>query len=133
MGALCDNSSIMDLATLLAVGEDRRTKLKRFLVDARSRLTPLDVGLPSTVRRRVPGLRREEVAELVGVSSDWYRWFESGRQIRVSVGFIARLCAALRLEPVERIGLFFLALPEIYEACIAQRSFVISLITSKAS
>lgn len=115
------------------VDEDRRAKLKAFLVDARARLKPSEVGLPSTNRRRVRGLRREEIAELVGVSSDWYRWFESGRPIRVSVGFLSKLCRALRLEPIEQISLFYLALPEIYEAYIAQRNFVISPINARAS
>ena len=112
---------------------ERRAKLRDFLVTCRSRLKPEDVGLPSTPRRRVNGLRRQEVAELAGVSSDWYRWFESGRTIRVSASFLASLCKALRLDPIERISLFYLALPEIYEAYIAQRNFVISLITAEAS
>jgi len=112
---------------------ERRAKLRVFLVNCRSRLKPQDVGLPSTPRRRVSGLRREEVAELVGVSSDWYRWFECGRTIRVSASFLSKLCQALRLDPIERISLFYLALPEIYEAYVAQRNFVISLITAQAS
>jgi transcriptional regulator with XRE-family HTH domain len=98
-------------------------------MNCRARLKPEDVGLPTTPRRRVTGLRREEVAELVGVSSDWYRWFECGRTIRVSPSFLARLCEALALEPIERISLFYLALPEIYAAYLEQRNFVISLIT----
>jgi hypothetical protein len=115
------------------IDDERRAKLRVFLVNCRARLQPEDVGLPSTPRRRVTGLRREEVAELVGVSSDWYRWFECGRTIRVSAGFLANLCHALRLDPIERISLFYLALPEIYEAYVAQRNFVISLITAQAS
>jgi Helix-turn-helix domain len=96
--------------------DDRRATLKAFLTHCRSRLKPEDVGLPQTHRRRVDGLRREEVAELAGVSADWYRWFEAGRTMRVSVGFLARLSDALRLKPAERISLFCLALPEVYEA-----------------
>ena len=111
---------------------DRRAKLRAFLLDCRSRLKPGDVGLPITGRRRVNGLRREEVAELIGVSSDWYRWFESGRPIRVSVPFLTSLCDALRLSPIERISLFYLALPEIYNAYVSQRDHVISLITAQA-
>lgn len=107
--------------TLSASDDDRRAKLRTFLLTCRSRLLPADVGLPLTSRRRVTGLRREEVAELVGVSSDWYRWFESGRPIRVSVAFLERLSRVLQLKPIERLALFCLALPEIYEACIAQR------------
>lgn len=107
--------------TLSVSDDDRRAKLRTFLTKCRARLQPHDVGLPSTARRRVTGLRREEIAELVGVSSDWYRWFESGRPIRVSVPFLARLSRALQLNPIERIALFYLALPEIYEAYVAQR------------
>jgi len=113
--------------------EERREKLKAFLVNSRSRLKPSDVGLPSTKRRRVNGLRREEVAELVGVSNDWYRWFESGRPIRVSVPFLANLCQALRLRPLEQIALFYLAVPEIYEAYLLQRNSVIQVMDSEAS
>lgn len=100
----------------------RRAKLRVFLTNCRAGLRPLDVGLPATARRRVNGLRREEIAELVGVSSDWYRWFESGRPIRVSVQFLARLSKVLRLSPIERIALFHLAVPEMYEACVDQMS-----------
>jgi Helix-turn-helix domain len=107
--------------TLSANDEDRRAKLRIFLTNCRARLRPENVGLPSTARRRVTGLRREEIAELVGVSSDWYRWFESGRPIRVSVPFLARLSRALQLNPIEKLALFYLALPELYEAYIAQR------------
>ncbi len=103
------------------VTDERRTELKTFLTVCRSRLKPQDVGLPVTGRRRVEGLRREEIAELVGVSTDWYRWFESGRPVRVSVLFLARLSDAFRLDPIERIALFCLALPELYEAYAAQQ------------
>lgn len=96
--------------------DERRAKLKSFLTSRRSRLKPQDVGLPETGRRRVDGLRREEVAELADVSTDWYRWFEAGRVGRVSVPFLARLSDALRLNSTERIALFYLAVPEVYEA-----------------
>jgi hypothetical protein len=112
--------------------EERRAKLSAFLVNSRSRLKPSDVGLPSTGRRRVSGLRREEVAELAGVSSDWYRWFESGRAIRVSVPFLANLCQALRLKPIEQIALFYLAVPELYEAYLLQRNIAVPLMDLKA-
>ncbi len=100
---------------------ERRAKLRDFLVDCRSRLTPKDVGLPATYPRRVAGLRREEIAELVGVSVDWYRWFESGRPIRVSTTFLANLARALRLTPFEQIHLYYLSLPEMYEAYMEHR------------
>ena len=100
-------------ALLAPSDEERRASLRNFLMRCRSRLTPCEVGLPSTARRRVPGLRREEIAELVGVSSDWYRWFESGRPVRVSVDFVNRVADALRLERDERMKLFALALPHV--------------------
>jgi transcriptional regulator with XRE-family HTH domain len=100
---------------------ERLVNLRAFLVEWRSRLRPADVGLPATERRRVVGLRREEVAELAGVSSDWYRWFESGRPIRVSTPFLAKLSQALRLNAREQRTLYHLALPELYEVDIAQR------------
>ncbi|HEV3086923.1 MAG TPA: helix-turn-helix domain-containing protein [Candidatus Elarobacter sp.] len=81
---------------------------------ARARLSPANVGLPETGRRRVPGLRREEVAELVGISADWYRLFESGRAITVSPQLIERLAHSLGLDAFAESALFRLALPELY-------------------
>lgn len=101
--------------------EERRIELRAFLFSCRARLSPADVGLPETTRRRVAGLRREEVAELAGVSSEWYRWLESGRPIRVSAPFLARLARALRLSASERSRLYHLALPDLYAAENAQR------------
>lgn len=73
---------------------------------------------PRTARRRVPGLRRDEVAELVGVSVDWYRWFESGRRVRVSPQLIARIAFVLQLSAYDELTMYRLALPEIYQACL---------------
>jgi transcriptional regulator with XRE-family HTH domain len=115
------------------IDENRRERLRKFLVSRRSRLRPEDVGLPATSRRRVVGLRQEEVAELVSVSSDWYRRFESGRPIRVSAQFLAKLSKALRLSPLERIGLYYLGFPEVYEAYVAQRLITIPLLASEAA
>ena len=100
----------------LQIEEDvrRRRLLREFLMDYRSRVDPADLGLPRTARRRVPGLRRGEVAELLGVTVDWYRSFESGRPVRVSPQLVARLSTALRLSAAEQFALFRLALPEIY-------------------
>lgn len=100
----------------LQIEEDvgRRRQLREFLMDYRSRVDPADLGLPRTMRRRVPGLRRGEVAELLGVTVDWYRSFESGRPVRVSPQLVARLSNALRLSATEQVALFRLALPEIY-------------------
>ena len=86
----------------------RRMELADFLRDRRSRLTPADVGLPPGRRRRTAGLRREEVAELAGVSTDWYAWLEQGRAINVSRQVLGRLADALWLSPAERRHLFAL-------------------------
>jgi transcriptional regulator with XRE-family HTH domain len=102
-----------DLAT---ADLERRSRLRAFLTHARSRLSPASVGLPETERRRVPGLRREEVAELVGISPEWYRLFESGRPITVSSHLLDRLARAFRLDAFDQANLFRLALPELYRA-----------------
>jgi hypothetical protein len=100
----------------LDLDQARRRELRTFLMQARAQLGPGDVGLPHTTRRRVPGLRRGEVAELIGVTCDWYRWFEGGRQIRVSPRFVLRLVGALRLCEQEALTLYQLAIPEMYIA-----------------
>jgi hypothetical protein len=93
---------------------ERRRELRAFLTNCRSRLAPAEIGLPSTARRRVKGLRRDEVAELIGVTSDWYRFFESGRPVRVSPQFVSRLAKALRLQPRQEMTLFRLSFLEMY-------------------
>ncbi len=89
----------------------RRTKpdLSEFLTRHRKKLTPADVGLPSTGYRRTPGLRREEVAALAGVGLTWYTWFEQGRDIQVSERFLLSVSKALRLNDAECCHLFLLA------------------------
>jgi transcriptional regulator with XRE-family HTH domain len=87
----------------------RREELTRFLKSARARLGPADVGLPKGERRRAPGLRREEVATLSGMSVTWYTWFEQGRDVQLSAPMLERLGSALRLSPQEREFLFALA------------------------
>jgi transcriptional regulator with XRE-family HTH domain len=72
-------------------------------------LTPQDVGLSAGVRRRTPGLRREEVAELAGVGTTWYTWLEQGRDVRASSEVLVALAGALRLDRAERRYLFQLA------------------------
>jgi transcriptional regulator with XRE-family HTH domain len=102
----------------------RRLELRIFLTAARARLRPEEVGLPSTIRRRVPGLRREEVAELVGVSPNWYAAFEMGNTDRnFSLSFVQRVADALKLDKSERVCLFRLALPE--AAAVAEHFEVI--------
>ena len=96
----------------------RRRDLRAFLMACRARLRPSDVDLPERGRRRVAGLRRDEVAELIGVSADWYRWLESGRDVRVSPQLVARIAKALRLTASEELRIYALALPELYEAAL---------------
>ncbi|MGW4898427.1 helix-turn-helix transcriptional regulator [Kitasatospora sp. NPDC004240] len=89
--------------------ERRRTELARFLKACRARVTPQDVGLPPGPRRRTPGLRREEVAQLAGVGVTWYTWLEQGRPINASGQVLAAVARALRLDGTERDHLFRLA------------------------
>ena len=70
---------------------------------------PAAIGLPSGKRRRTPGLRREEVAQLCGLSTTWFTWIEQGRDVSISAGALARLASALRLDRAERAYLFDLA------------------------
>jgi transcriptional regulator with XRE-family HTH domain len=88
--------------------ETQRRHLTDFLKQLRARLTPVEVGLPDTSRRRTPGLRREDVAALAGVSVTWYTWLEQGRDIQVSADVLERVCATLRMSPAEREYLFAL-------------------------
>ena len=85
-----------------------RNDLSDFLRSRRARLSPDDVGLPNGMRRRAPGLRREEVASLAGVGLTWYTWFEQGRDIRVSPDFLENIARALRLSSAERQHLYVL-------------------------
>lgn len=87
----------------------RRAELADFLRTRRDRLRPDAVGLPPRGRRRTPGLRREDIAELAGVSVTWYTWLEQGRDIRVSVSVLENLARVLRLSADERVHLFQLA------------------------
>jgi transcriptional regulator with XRE-family HTH domain len=84
-------------------------KLGEFLRYHRSRLTPKQVGLPTTTRRRTPGLRREEVAALVGISTTWYTALEQGRDIQVSRKVLEKLAHLFALSYQERVHLFSLA------------------------
>ncbi|MEQ8345294.1 MAG: helix-turn-helix transcriptional regulator [Sneathiellaceae bacterium] len=89
--------------------QDRRRTLGAFVRAQRERHAPESLGLPSGVRRRTPGLRREEVAQLSGLSTTWYAWLEQGREIALSPAALARLARALRLDRAQRAYLFELA------------------------
>lgn len=86
--------------------DDRRNELSDFLRSRRERLSPKSVGLGSTGRRRrTPGLRREEVAELAGIGLDWYVRLEQGRSVTPSATTVDALARALRLSKVEHAHL----------------------------
>jgi transcriptional regulator with XRE-family HTH domain len=89
---------------------DNRAEIREFLSTRRAKITPEQAGLPAgTGARRVPGLRREEVAVLAGVSTDWYIRLEKGHIAGVSDDVLEAVARALRLDDAERAHLFNLA------------------------
>lgn len=93
----------------VAASAIRRHELAAFLRHRREHITPEQVGLPRGRRRRTPGLRREEVAQLAAVGVTWYTWLEQARDIQVSVQVLDALARTLMLDPSERSHLFQLA------------------------
>jgi transcriptional regulator with XRE-family HTH domain len=91
------------------IEKHRHNELADFLKTRRAKVLPSQVGLSSSTRRRTPGLRREEVAQLAGVSVTWYTWLEQGRPIQVSTQVIESLSKVLLLDKQERIHLYLLA------------------------
>ena len=87
----------------------RRKELGEFLQVIRNRSQPADFGFPAGNRRRTAGLRREEVAQLVGISPTWYTWIEQGREVNVSADALSRLAVTLHLSRSERAYLFEMA------------------------
>lgn len=87
----------------------QRSELANFLRIRRNQLSPTDMGLPHTARRKTAGLRREEVAHLAGVGVTWYTWLEQGRDIHVSTQVLDSLAQTLKLTPAEKAHLFLLA------------------------
>jgi transcriptional regulator with XRE-family HTH domain len=83
--------------------------LAAFLQNRRARLQPGQFHLPAFQRRRTRGLRREELAQLVGVGVSWYTWLEQGRDIQVSDQVLERLASVLQLNEEERRHMFLLA------------------------
>jgi len=104
--------------------EIRRQELSDFLRTRRARISPTDIGVPAAPRRRTPGLRREEVAQLAGMSATWYTWLEQKRPISVSRGILDNLARVLQLNPVERVQLFRLARREPIVDSMPQRETV---------
>lgn len=92
-----------------AISRKRSRPLADFLRACRERLKPAELGLPDGQRRRTPGLRREEVATLCGISPTWYTWLEQGRTSAVSVQTLGALADGMRLSNAERAYLFELA------------------------
>lgn len=87
----------------------RYKELADFLKTRRSKVTPSQVGLSSSIRRRTPGLRREEIAQLAGIGITWYTWLEQGRPIQVSSQVVESLSRVLFLDKEERNHLYQLA------------------------
>jgi transcriptional regulator with XRE-family HTH domain len=89
--------------------DTRRQELAEFLQAMRQRGSPEAFGFPSGSRRRTQGLRREEVAQLAGISATWYTWIEQAREVNVSAEALDRLATALKLSKSERSYLFDMA------------------------
>jgi len=87
----------------------RRTELADFLRSRRERIAPEQAGLPPAPRRRTPGLRREEVAQLAGVGVTWYTWLEQGRPINASTQVLDAIARTLQLDSAEHRHLYTLA------------------------
>ena len=88
---------------------DNRAEVREFLTTRRAKVTPRDAGLPDVGQRRVPGLRRGEVAALAGVSVEYYAKLERGALAGVSASILDAIARALQLDDAERTHLFHLA------------------------
>jgi len=86
----------------------RRTQIRELLRAARGRIDPAEVGLGDARRRKCPGLRREDVAVLAGVSLKWYTWLEQGRDLNFSKEVLGNVSRVLRLQPHEQAYLLAL-------------------------
>jgi len=94
------------------MSDPRQAGISAFLRSRRARLKPQDVGLPAGRARRVPGLRREEVAALAGVGVTWYTLLERGEALGVSAATLDAVASALRLSESERAYVASLLAPE---------------------
>lgn len=112
-----------DTGAASGAGLDRRAELSEFLRTRRARLKPEDVGLPDFGRhRRVPGLRREELAQLAGVSVAYYTRLEQGNGRNVSAEVLDAIARALRLTDAEHAHLTHLAKPKQHKKKPAART-----------
>jgi transcriptional regulator with XRE-family HTH domain len=100
------SAGITETAETVVAG---RAEFGAFLRSRRERIAPEDVGLPPGGRRRTPGLRREEVAQLAGVGVTWYTWLEQGRPINASVQVLDAIARTLRLDGAEQAHMYRLA------------------------
>src|SRR4029077_12484381 len=105
-GGTCGRLSAM-------VDQQQRAELAAFLRARREAVTPEQVKLPRGRGRRTPGLRREEVALLAGVSVTWYTWLEQGRRINASTDVLRSIGRALRLDEAGQAHLVSLAQPTV--------------------
>ncbi|WP_028451167.1 helix-turn-helix transcriptional regulator [Chitinilyticum aquatile] len=87
----------------------RSQELADFLKTLRQRCDPASFGFASGSRRRTQGLRREELAQLAGISPTWYTWIEQAREVSMSAAVLDRLASALRMDKMQRGYLFELA------------------------
>jgi transcriptional regulator with XRE-family HTH domain len=94
---------------LTVEGVDNRHEVREFLVSRRAKITPEQAGLPTSGTRRVPGLRRSEVAALADVSIEYYSKLERGALAGVSAGVLEAIARALQLDDAERAHLLNLA------------------------
>jgi MmyB-like transcription regulator ligand binding domain/Helix-turn-helix domain len=95
-----------------------RAWLGEFLRGRRERLSPIDYGFPVMQRRRSPGLRRDEVAQLSGISIAYYTWIEQGRDINMSADVLNAIARALGLNEAERVHLFTLVGIDVSGGCV---------------
>jgi transcriptional regulator with XRE-family HTH domain len=109
MRAILESVAVIDLTSPTAADDIRRRELGAFLRSRRERLTPECVGIIPAARRRTPGLRREEVAQLAGVGVTWYTWLEQGRDIRASAQVLDAIARTLGFDAQERAHLFTLS------------------------
>jgi transcriptional regulator with XRE-family HTH domain len=88
---------------------DNKVEVREFLTSRRAKISPQQAGLPVSGKRRVPGLRRSEVAALAGMSVEYYAQLERGALAGVSAGVLDALARALQLDDAERVHLLRLA------------------------
>src|SRR5437868_12789098 len=93
----------------MSLTDTRESALGAYLKDRRTKLDPAAFGIPP-MRRRTPGLRREEVAQRANISATWYTWLEQGRGGAPSADVLDRIARALMLTDVEREHAFLLGL-----------------------